>query len=58
MFTCARPLRTFFSGAFAALAKAEAEMFQAEIDYRTAYAQMRRAAGKQQEGKNEEEHDE
>ena len=31
----------------AALAKAEAEMFQAELDYRTAYAQMKRAAGEQ-----------
>jgi outer membrane protein TolC len=31
----------------AALAKAEAEMFQAELDYRTAYAQMKRAAGGQ-----------
>jgi outer membrane protein TolC len=31
----------------AALAKAEAEMFQAELDYRTAYAQMNRAAGEQ-----------
>jgi len=29
----------------AALAKVEAEMFQAELDYRTAYAQMKRAAG-------------
>jgi outer membrane protein TolC len=31
----------------AALAKAEAEMFQAELDYRTAYAQMKRATGEQ-----------
>jgi outer membrane protein TolC len=31
----------------AALAKAEAEMFQAELDYRMAYAQMKRAAGEQ-----------
>jgi outer membrane protein TolC len=31
----------------AALAKAEAEMFQAELDYRTACAQMKRAAGEQ-----------
>ena len=31
----------------AALAKAEAEMFQAELDYRMAYAQMKRAEGGQ-----------
>jgi outer membrane protein TolC len=31
----------------AALAKAEAEMFQAELDYRSAYAQMKLAAGEQ-----------
>ena len=31
----------------AALAKAEAEMFQAELEYRTAYAQMNRAEGGQ-----------
>jgi outer membrane protein len=31
----------------AALAKAEAEMFQAELDYRMAYAQMKRAEGEQ-----------
>jgi outer membrane protein TolC len=31
----------------AALAKAEAEMFQAELDYRAAYAQMKLAAGEQ-----------
>jgi outer membrane protein TolC len=31
----------------AALAKAEAEMFQAELDYRMAYAEMRRVAGEQ-----------
>jgi outer membrane protein len=31
----------------AALAKAEAEMFQAELDYRMAYAQMKRADGEQ-----------
>jgi outer membrane protein TolC len=31
----------------AALAKAEAEMFQAELEYRTAYAQMKRAEGGQ-----------
>jgi hypothetical protein len=31
----------------AASAKAEAEMFQAELDYRTAYAQMKGAAGEQ-----------
>jgi len=30
-----------------AMAKAEAEMFQAELDYRTAYAQMKRAEGEQ-----------
>jgi hypothetical protein len=31
----------------AALAGAEAEMFQAELDYRMAYAQMKRATGEQ-----------
>jgi hypothetical protein len=31
----------------AALAKAEAEMFQAELDYRSAYAQTKLAAGEQ-----------
>jgi outer membrane protein TolC len=31
----------------AALAKAESEMFQAELDYRIAYAQMKRADGEQ-----------
>jgi hypothetical protein len=31
----------------AALAKAEAEMFQAELDYRMAYAQMKRVEGEQ-----------
>jgi hypothetical protein len=31
----------------AALAKAEAEMFQAELDYRMTYAQMKRAEGEQ-----------
>jgi outer membrane protein TolC len=31
----------------AALAKAEAEMFQAELDYRIAYAQLKRVAGEQ-----------
>jgi outer membrane protein TolC len=31
----------------AALAKAESEMFQAELDYRMAYAQMKRAEGEQ-----------
>jgi len=31
----------------AALAKAEAEMFQAELDYRMAYVQMKRAEGEQ-----------
>lgn len=31
----------------AALAKAEAEMFQADLDYRTAYAELKRAAGEQ-----------
>jgi outer membrane protein TolC len=31
----------------AALAKAEAEMFQAELDYRTAYAELKRVAGEQ-----------
>ena len=31
----------------AALAKAEAEMFQAEVDYRTAYAQMKRVTGEE-----------
>ncbi|HEV2667938.1 MAG TPA: TolC family protein [Blastocatellia bacterium] len=31
----------------AALAKAEAEMFQAELDYRVAFAQMKRAEGEQ-----------
>jgi outer membrane protein TolC len=31
----------------AALAKAEAEMFQAELDYRTTYAQMKLVIGEQ-----------
>lgn len=31
----------------AALAKAEAEMFQADLDYRAAYAQLKRVAGEQ-----------
>ncbi len=31
----------------AALAKAEAEMFQADLDYRTAYAQLKRVAGQE-----------
>ncbi len=37
----------------AALAKAEAEMFQADLDYRTAYAQLKQAAGEQRADANQ-----
>jgi outer membrane protein TolC len=54
MVTSSRPFHAFFSGALtamleakAALAKAEAEMFQAELDYRTIYAQMKLVMGEQ-----------
>jgi hypothetical protein len=35
------------SEARAALAKDEAEMFQADLDYREAYAELKHAAGEQ-----------